>query len=111
MNNMIDVTKLAKRVDARWRDESLENGDGLVVTLGEGTDNEPLLAAMPWKLYDALRAGLSCNPSAIDPTRPPEHESLSTEQLFLLAAFMKLELGFCVEDINAELRANLKNDV
>ena len=83
---------------------ALEDGEGLCTVL-QGSSEEPEMVMLPYELYQAIRCCLDYDPAVIDPTLVMEREhDLSNKQLASLAAFMKLELGVCVEDIIDKLQ-------
>ena len=91
---MDGFVKVAEEMKSRMGDPTLDDGDGFVGEIwaeGDG-DAEPFLAVMPWRLYAALRNGLSYDPGAIDPDHLGKQNELEDDQLAMLRAFMKLEL-------------------
>lgn len=101
------ILDLAALMKTRCLDTSTVAGSGLVVTIRSGECEEATLAVMPFKLFDAIRQRLSTNPSQIDPAIPDgEFCDLDDEQRWMLAAFIRLELGFDTEKIEADLAAD-----
>ena len=87
----------------RCFDTSLEPAEGLIVELRGAEVSASSLAVMPFELYQAIRTLIDRNPVVIDPSVHFDNDDLTPTQLRMLAAFMKLELGIEVDEIQAEL--------
>jgi hypothetical protein len=90
------IVKLERALLERCRDESQGVGEGLVGAVVRKGEARPLLAVLPWDLYEAIKTGIDRRPESVDP-RALVDSDLSCDQLEMLMAFMRLELGIEIE--------------
>lgn len=82
---------------------SLEEGSGgLMCDIKFSSDALPKFVVLPRELAEAIFISLGEDPSSIDPSSHDESSDLSDEHRLWLTAFMKLELGICIDNIDGE---------